>query len=94
MAHQVTTKGQVTIPKRVREYLGIQPGSGVEFEVGPQGDVVLRKAGKPSKRARGRSRFAALRGRRKSGMTTDELMNLLRGYDADVRDPGFKPARK
>ena len=43
MAHQVTVKGQVTIPKRVREYLGIQPGSGVEFEVGPQGDVLLRK---------------------------------------------------
>ena len=62
MAHQVTTKGQVTIPKRVREYLGIQPGSGVEFEVGPQGDVLLRKAGRPSKRARSRGRFAALRG--------------------------------
>lgn len=94
MAHQVTVKGQVTIPKRVREYLGIQPGSGVEFEVGPQGEVLLRKAGKPSKRARARSRFAVLRGTRKSGMTTDELMNLLRGYDEDARDPGFKPAKK
>jgi AbrB family looped-hinge helix DNA binding protein len=94
MAHQVTTKGQVTIPKRVREYLGIQPGSGVEFEVGPQGEVTLRKAGKPSKRARARGRFVALRGKRKSGMTTDELMNLLRGYDEDARDPGLKLARK
>lgn len=94
MAHQVTVKGQVTIPKRVREYLGIQPGSGVEFEVGPQGDVLLRKVGKPSKHARSRSRFAALRGTRKSGMTTDELMNLLRGYDEDARDPGFKVAKK
>ena len=90
MAHQVTSKGQVTIPKRVREYLGIQPGSGVEFEVGPQGDVLLRKAGKSSKRSRARSRFAALRGTRKNGMTTDALMNLLRGYDEDARDPGFK----
>ena len=94
MAHQVTVKGQVTIPKRVREYLGIQPGSGVEFEVGPQGDVFLRKAGKPSKQARSRSGYAALRGTRKSGMTTDELMNLLRGYDEDERDPGFKVAKK
>lgn len=94
MAHQVTVKGQVTIPKRVREYLGIRPGSGVEFEVGPQGEVLLRKAGKPSKPDRSRSRFAVLRGTRKSGMTTDELMNLLRGYDGDARDPGFNLAKK
>jgi antitoxin PrlF len=94
MAHQVTVKGQVTIPKRVREYLGIRPGSGVEFEVGPQGDVLLRKAGPPSKRARPRSRFAALRGTRKTGMSTDQIMNLLRGYDEDARDPGFKVRKK
>lgn len=94
MAHQVTVKGQVTIPKRVREYLGIKPGSGVEFEVGPQGEVLLRKAGKPSKQARSRGRFAVLRGTRKSGMTTDELMNLLRGYDEDAHDPGFKVGKK
>ena len=37
MAHQVTVKGQVTIPKKVREYLGIGPGSGVEFEVDSKG---------------------------------------------------------
>lgn len=94
MAHQVTVKGQVTIPKRVREHLGIRPGSGVEFEVGPQGDVLLRKAGPPSNRARPRSRFAALRGTRKTGMSTDEIMDLLRGYDEDVRDPGFKVRKK
>jgi AbrB family looped-hinge helix DNA binding protein len=94
MAHQVTVKGQVTIPKRVREHLGIRPGSGVEFEVGPQGDVLLRKAGPPSKRARPRSRFAALRGTRKTGMSTDEIMNLLRGYDEDARDSGFKFRKK
>lgn len=90
MAYQVTVKGQVTIPKRVRDYLGIRPGSGVEFEVGPKGDVLLRKAGRPSQRARPRSPLAALRGTRKTGMTTDEIMNLLRGYEQDACDPGFK----
>jgi len=94
MAHQVTTKGQVTIPKRVRDYLGIRPGSGVEFEVGPEGEVLLRKAGKSAKVSRARSRFAALRGTRKTGLTTEALMNLLRGYDEDARDPGFKITRK
>ena len=33
MAVSVTSKGQVTIPKRVREALGITPGSKVEFDV-------------------------------------------------------------
>lgn len=94
MAHKVTVKGQVTIPKRVRDYLGIGPGSGVEFEVDPKGDVLLRKAGHPSRAARPRSRFDALRGTRKSGMTTDQIMNLLRGYDEDARDPGFKSGKE
>ena len=30
---KVTTKGQVTIPQAIREQLGIQPGSEVEFQV-------------------------------------------------------------
>ncbi|OFZ98364.1 MAG: AbrB family transcriptional regulator [Betaproteobacteria bacterium RIFCSPLOWO2_02_FULL_62_17] len=94
MAQQLTVKGQVTIPKRVRDYLGIGPGSGVEFEVDSKGEVLLRKAGKPLKAAGGRSAFAALRGSRNTGMSTGEIMNLLRGYDMDAGDPGFKSAGK
>ena len=90
MSHQVTVKGQVTIPKRVRDYLGIVPGSGVEFEVDPKGDVLVRKAGKPSKPTRRQAKFAELRGTRKSGMSTAEIMNLLRGHDEDAGEPGFK----
>ena len=93
MAHQVTVKGQVTIPKKVREYLGIGPGSGVEFAVAARGEVLLRKAG-PVKRVRARSRFAAIRGTRKTGMSTDEIMQLLRGYDGDALDPGFSAGKK
>ena len=33
----VTSKGQVTIPKPVRDRLGINPGSKVEFEVAEDG---------------------------------------------------------
>lgn len=81
MAHQLTVKGQVTIPKRVREYLGIKPGSGVEFEVGKQGEVVLRKAGTTSKHARPKSRFAAVRGTATVKLSTNEILALTRGEE-------------
>jgi len=48
------------------------------------------KTGSGPKRSPRSSGFAALRGTRKSGMSTDEIMNVLRGYNKDARDPGFK----
>lgn len=81
MAHQLTVKGQVTIPKRVREYLGLKPGSGVEFEVGSEGEVVLRKAGTSSGHARPKSRFAAVRGTATVKLTTNEILALTRGEE-------------
>jgi AbrB family looped-hinge helix DNA binding protein len=35
MSTTVTSKGQVTIPRRVRDLLGIGPGSKVDFERAP-----------------------------------------------------------
>lgn len=79
MANQLTVKGQVTIPKRVRDYLGIDPGSGVEFVVGAAGEVVVRKAGPLPGEGRPKSRFAAVRGTATGKMTTDEILALTRG---------------
>lgn len=79
MVHRLTVKGQVTIPKRVREYLGLEPGSGVEFVVGKQGEVVLRKSGAFSKHSRPDSRFAAVRGTATGKLTTNEILALTRG---------------
>lgn len=81
MAHQVTVKGQVTIPKRVRDHLGIRPGSGVEFEVSAKGEVLLRKAGRAAGRERPRSRFAAVRGTATVRLRTEEILALTRGED-------------
>jgi len=82
MATTVTTKGQVTIPKEVRDLLGIKPGSAVTFEVAEDGRVVLSKAGgRRGASARPSSRFAKLRGRATAGMTTDEIMALTRGEE-------------
>jgi len=81
MATTVTTKGQVTIPKEVRDLLGITPGSAVTFEVGEDGRVVLSKLGKRGPSGRPPSRFAMLRGSATAGMTTDEIMALTRGEE-------------
>jgi AbrB family looped-hinge helix DNA binding protein len=71
----MTSKGQVTIPKRVRDALGLKPGSEVAFEFRGGGEAIVRRAD----RARPKSPFAKLRGSLKSGMTTDEIMALTRG---------------
>ena len=91
MSTTVTSKGQVTIPKPIREYLGLEEGSQVDFEYTADGQVYLRPVKSLSKRKKARSRFATLRrtGRRR-GMSTDDYMNLIRGYDRDEDDPGFK----
>lgn len=77
MATTVTSKGQVTIPKPVRDRLGIEPGSRVAFELATDGRVVLVKIGghEPA------SRFERLRGTATAGLTTDEIMALTRGED-------------
>ncbi len=78
MGMPVTEKGQVTIPKPIRDRLGLTPGSRVEFEVDGQGRVILRKAAGPEAKA---DRFARLMGCATAGLTTDEIMALTRGED-------------
>ena len=34
---RITSQGQITIPKRVREQLGVKPGDDVEFDAGADG---------------------------------------------------------
>lgn len=38
----LTTKGQTTIPKEIRESLGLQPGDRMTFTLMPDGTVVMR----------------------------------------------------
>jgi antitoxin PrlF len=89
MESTVTVKGQVTIPKAMREYLRLEPGDKVIFTYLEAGGVRIE----PVMRRRGRKapkvRFAALRGRAGKAPRTDALMELLRGYAGDAKDPGF-----
>jgi antitoxin PrlF len=86
MATTVTTKGQVTIPKRVRDHLGIRPGSAVEFDLNKDGQIVLLKAkgkaqGKGAAKKPPKSRFARLLGTATVKITTEEVMRMWRGDD-------------
>ncbi|MBE7523262.1 MAG: type II toxin-antitoxin system PrlF family antitoxin [Burkholderiales bacterium] len=84
MATTMTVKGQVTIPKKVRDALRLAPGDGVEFGVNREGQVVVSKAGGRGARGAGgvkRDRFEAARGKAQVKWRTDDLMALLRGED-------------
>jgi AbrB family looped-hinge helix DNA binding protein len=82
MPTTLTSKGQVTIPKRIRDALRLLPGSAVEFSVNADGAVVLHppRAGKGA--AVRKDRFEAVRGKADVPWRTDELMKLLRAEDA------------
>lgn len=75
---RITPKGQVTIPVEIREKLGLLPRCEVEFEV--VGNAVrIRRARSRTKRTRGRSVVARLRGKGNIRMSTDEILALTRG---------------
>jgi AbrB family looped-hinge helix DNA binding protein len=72
MTSTVSSKGQVTVPKGVRDRLGLRTGTIVEFEITGAG-VLLRKGHKgmrPVDRVRG------ILGRSRS---TDDLIDEMRG---------------
>lgn len=72
---RVTEKGQVTIPKDLRDALGIDGGSEVTFERS-QDAILIRKSSDSV--SRGRRLAERLRGRGDVIMTTDEIMALTR----------------
>ena len=82
MATTLTSKGQVTIPKRIRDAMQLSPGAPVEFSVNVAGEVVLHPP-RPAKGARAptRDRFDAVRGRADVHWRTNALMKLLRADD-------------
>lgn len=81
MSTTLTVKGQITIPKPIRDALGLTPGSAVDFAVNRDGQVVLHKAASAGGQAAGKpqpDRFDAARGKADVKWRTQELMALLR----------------
>lgn len=80
---RVSSKGQVTLPKRIRDALGIQPGTEVEFDL-KEGRAVMRKRSLVEAFAEWEG---LLRGKL-PGTSVDETVEMLRGErsrDADDR---------
>ena len=73
---RLTSKGQVTIPKKIREHLSIAVHDDVDFII-KDGEIVLKKTDAcnsfqlhVNNKMRGKGRIS---------MTTDEIMQLTRG---------------
>ena len=72
---KVTSKGQVTIPKKIRERLGVQPGEDVGFEE-KHGMVYIKKAVTRSPFDRWVGKLKHLK-----GLRSDDLVREIRGHD-------------
>ncbi len=71
---RVTNRGQVTLPKRIRDELGLIPGSEVEFEI-RDGQVFLLKKTSEPKLARWQGYLCG----KQSDSSVDDLVDELRG---------------
>ncbi len=70
---RVTTKGQVTIPRNIREVLGIIPETEIDFRE-DKGRFYIVKIDEPEIKGK----FKKLRGIATANMSTDEIMSLTR----------------
>jgi AbrB family looped-hinge helix DNA binding protein len=70
---RVTTKGQVTVPKEVRDRLGIRPGDEIEFSEEGRGYLVRKRiAASPFRKYRGYLKHLA-------GRDPDDVIEQMRG---------------
>ncbi|MCP9627619.1 AbrB/MazE/SpoVT family DNA-binding domain-containing protein [Rhodopseudomonas palustris] len=75
MASKVTSDGRVTIPKDILDMLKVAPGGEVDFRLAPDGAVVVEKV-EPKSVPRD---WEKARGSADAGLSSDELMQVLRG---------------
>lgn len=72
----ISQKGQVTIPKDLRDDFGIRAGDRLEFVAEPDGIKVRKRVDLDA--------FAALRGSLKLPASVDEVVDEMRGGPADL----------
>ncbi len=72
---RITSKGQVTIPREIREKYKILPHTEIEF-LEKNGRVYIEKSNPKNINS---NPFAKVRGKATSGLSTKEIMKLTRG---------------
>lgn len=84
----MTSKGQVLIPKAIRERVGLKPGAKVRVGINDRGEAVVlpkeRAESREERRARIRAALQAVRGTMKTGFaSTDDYMDFIRPHRRD-----------
>lgn len=83
----MTIKGQITVPKDVRDLLGLKPGQKVRIETDPDGTVRIVKADPGAEAEQRKAEFLERMKRAQAifaandaypGMSTDEFMAMIR----------------
>lgn len=84
----MTSKGQVLIPKAIRDRVGLVPGKPVRVGLNDRGEVVVLPDARASaetpeqRRARIEAAILSVAGKYSTGQSTDEYMAEIRGpYD-------------
>ena len=81
MEATLSSKGQATIPKHIRDSLGLKPGSKLEFTVNDAGEIVLRPTTTPTETMQQRLDRAVGILKEPWPGGTDAFMALMRGDD-------------
>jgi AbrB family looped-hinge helix DNA binding protein len=72
-ASTVTSKGQTTIPKDIREYLNLHAGDKIDFVIGKEGKVIIEPATVDVKELEG-----ILSSRRKRAVSVEEMKAAIK----------------
>lgn len=74
---RLTQKGQITVPKRMRDQFGLATGTEVEFEATEAGLLIRPRLDLQTNRLRAGIR--AVRGTADSGLDTEAILKMTRG---------------
>ena len=72
---RLTQKGQVTIPKPVRDILDVSPGDEIEFQITSQNQIVITRSVKSASFAKYVGHLS-----HKTNQTSDQIIQDLRGH--------------
>lgn len=72
----ITSKGQVTVPKEIREHLRLKPGDRIDFVKGRTGSITLKAIDTDVRSLRG-----ILKSKRRKPLSIEEMNEVIaKGY--------------